>query len=143
MPSTVSASLRHLVTERASLRCEYCLLPQMVALHQHELDHIVALQHGGETQAYNLALACFRCNRYKGPNVGSFDPETGILVPLFNPRTQHWATHFALEGALIRPLTPEGRVTVTLLRLNEADRVAERQLLLRVGCYGEVPRTDA
>jgi hypothetical protein len=55
---------------------------------------------------------------------------------LFNPRTQEWATHFAWEGAIIQPLTPEGRVTVTILRLNDADRVAERQRLMAMGLYG-------
>jgi hypothetical protein len=59
-----------------------------------------------------------------------------MLVPLFNPRTQDWAAHFAWEGATIQPLTPEGRVTVTILRLNEADRVAERQRLMAAGLYG-------
>jgi hypothetical protein len=68
--------------------------------------------------------------------VGSFDPETGRLVPLFNPRTQDWATHFAWEGATIRPLTPEGRVTVTILHFNDADRIAERQRLMTAGLYG-------
>ena len=40
MSSEVPASLRQLVAERAAYRCEYCLLPQAVALHQHEPDHI-------------------------------------------------------------------------------------------------------
>jgi len=93
MSLELSASLRQLVAERAAYRCEYCLLPQAVALHQHEPDHIVSRQHGGETHENNLALACLRCNRYKGPNVGSFDPFTGLLVPLFNPRMQTWASH--------------------------------------------------
>jgi hypothetical protein len=44
--------------------------------------------------------------------------------------------HFAWEGAAIQPLTPEGRVTVMILRLNEADRVAERQRLIAMGLYG-------
>ena len=135
MSSEVPASLRQLVAERAAYRCEYCLLPQAVALHQHEPDHIVPRQHGGETHEDNLALACLRCNRYKGPNVGSFDPLTGVLVPLFNPRTQAWVAHFAWEGATIQPLTPEARVTVKILRLNDADRIAERQRLMAVGLY--------
>jgi hypothetical protein len=96
----------------------------------------VPRQHGGESHLQNLAWACLRCNRYKGPNVGSFDPETGRLVPFFNPRTQDWATHFAWEGATIQPLAPEGRVTVTILRFNDADRVAERQRLMAAGLYG-------
>lgn len=136
MSSDVPASLRQLVAERAAHRCEYCLLLQAFALHRHEPDHIVPRQHGGKTHENNLALACLRCNRYKGPNVGSYDPLTGILVPLFNPRTQAWASHFEWNGATIRPLTPEARVTVTVLRFNDADRVTERQRLLDVGVRG-------
>jgi 5-methylcytosine-specific restriction endonuclease McrA len=60
MPSDVSASLRQMVVEHASHRCEYCWLPQAVALYQHELDHIVPRQHSGETHENNLALACLR-----------------------------------------------------------------------------------
>jgi hypothetical protein len=133
MSAEVSASLRQLVAERAIYRCEYCLLPQAVALHHHEPDHILPRQHSGETHESNLALACMRCNRYKGSNVGSFDPLTGVLVPLFNPRTQIWAEYFVWDGATIRPRTPEGRVTVRILRLNDADRIAERQRLMAVG----------
>jgi hypothetical protein len=81
------------------------------------------------------------CNRYKRPNVGSFDPLTGVLVPLFNPRTQLWSSHFTWDGAIIQPLTPEGRVTVKILRLNDADRIAERQRLLGIG-YIVDPRQE-
>ena len=134
--SDIPAALRRHVAERAKHRCEYCLLPQAAALHQHEPDHIVPRQHGGETQEDNLALACLRCNRYKGPNVGSYDSVTGVLVPLFNPRCQAWADHFLLDGAVIRPLTPEARVTEKLLRLNDQERVDERRRLLTVGRFG-------
>ena len=136
MAAPVSGRMRQAVAERAAYRCEYCGLPQKFVLHVHEPDHIVPHQHGGESQLQNLAWACLRCNRYKGPNVGSFDPETGRLVPFFNPWTQAWTAHFAWEGATIQPLTPEGRVTVTILRLNDADRIAERQRLLAAGLYG-------
>jgi hypothetical protein len=141
MASDVPASMRRLVAERADYCCEYCLLPQAVALHQHEPDHLVPRQHSGETHENNLAWACLRCNRYKGPNVGSFDPLTGVLVPLFNPRIQIWSLHFEWDGAIIRPLTPEGRVTVKILRLNDADRIAERQRLLGIG-YIVDPRQE-
>ncbi len=82
-----------------------------------------------------MALACLRCNWHKGPNVGSFDPETSVLTPFFNPRTQTWDDHFRLEDAVIRPLTPEARVTVEILQLNDADRVEERQRLMVLGRY--------
>jgi hypothetical protein len=137
MPSDISEQLRRLVTARAGNRCEYCLLPQAVTLHKHEPDHVIPIQHGGETIESNLALACMRCNRYKGPNVGSFDPLTGQLVPLFNPRVQHWAEHFELADAIIQPLTAEARVTVRILRLNDADRVVERRRLIEAGLYSQ------
>lgn len=136
MPPYISFELRELVAERARHRCEYCLLPETATLHRHEPYHVVPHQHGGITEADNLALACFRCNRLKGPNVGSFDPETGNLVPFFNPRVQEWTEHFALEDAMIVPLTAEGRVTAKLLRLNDEDRLEERRLLLGSGLYG-------
>ncbi len=135
MSSELSTGLRKLVIERAKNRCEYCLLPQSVSLHKHEPDHIVPLQHGGQTDADNLTLSCMRCNRYKGPNVGSFDIETGNLVPFFNPRTQDWANHFELDGAIIRPRTAEARVTVKIFRMNDVDRVLERQRLIEASLF--------
>jgi hypothetical protein len=57
------------------------------------------------------------------------------LTPFFNPRVQDWATHFSWEGATILPLTAEDRVTVKILRLNDADRVAERQRLMVAGLF--------
>ena len=135
MAANIPAALRQLVFERAGGRCEYCLLPQAVAAHRHEPDHIIPRQHDGQTDADNLALACIRCNRYKGANIGSFDPETGSLVPLYNPRLQAWLEHFQLDGPVIRPLTPQARVTVKLLRLNDASRIEERQQLITVGLY--------
>jgi hypothetical protein len=133
MPSEVSGSLRRLIAQRANYRCEYCLLPETAALHRHEPDHIIPRQHNGETHENNLAFACVRCNHDKGPNVGSFDPFTGLLVPLFNPRKHLWSAYFTWDNATIRPLTPEGRVTITILHLNDPERVAERQQLMAVG----------
>jgi hypothetical protein len=135
MAETISNALRQLVFDRAEGRCEYCRLSQMVAAHKHEPDHIIPLQHDGLTAAGNLALACARCNRYKGYNVGSFDPETGELVAFFHPRIQVWSDHFRLDGAIILPLTPQGRVTAKMLHFNDADRVEERERLMELGLY--------
>ncbi|MCO6452671.1 MAG: HNH endonuclease [Caldilineales bacterium] len=134
--SYVSPQTRQEVVVRAQERCEYCLLPQKTSLHKHEPDHVIPLQHGGKTEISNLALACMRCNRYKGSNVGSFDPQTGKLTPFFNPRMHVWAEHFQLDGAWILPLTAEARVTVQILRLNDHERVRERARLIEVGLYG-------
>jgi hypothetical protein len=86
-----------------------------VAFFSHEVDHVVAEKHGGLTEAANLAFTCWRCNRHKGTDLGSFDPQTGVFSFLYNPRTEHWAVHFALSGYRLEGLTPAGRTTVQLL----------------------------
>jgi len=134
-PTFVPTALRQLVIERAAGRCEYCRYPQEMAFLAFEVEHIVAEKHGGPTTADNLALACPYCNRFKGTDLGSLDPETGQLTPFYHPRTQQWAEHFRLDGAQILPLTPAGRVTVTILRLNHRDRIQERLRLIEADEY--------
>lgn len=123
----IQMALRREVIERAQNQCEYCLLPADVAFFPHEVDHVIAEKHGGATNLDNLAFACWRCNRHKGSDLTSFDPQTRQLSPLFNPRTQVWTAHFTYESKRIIGLTPEGRTTVHLLRLNGEDRLLERQ----------------
>lgn len=135
MPSGVPTEIRRLVNERAAFCCEYCLMPQTFSLKKHEPDHIIPIQHGGTTEEQNLALACMRCNRYKGPNLGSIDPQTGDFVPFYNPRKQKWSEHFAMENGYINPLTAEARVTVKILRINDASRIKERVILIDAGIY--------
>jgi 5-methylcytosine-specific restriction endonuclease McrA len=122
----IPTALRREVIERAGNRCEYCLLPVHVAFFPHEVDHVVAEKHGGATDTDNLALACWRCNRHKGSDLTSFDPQTRRLSPLFNPRMQVWTEHFAYKREMIIGLSPEGRTTVNLLRLNSEERLIER-----------------
>ncbi len=135
MATTLPAGLRQFVIERANDRCEYCLFPQVFVVHRHEPDHIVPVQHGGTTDEQNLALACLRCNRNKGPNVGSFDPLTGKLTAFFNPRIHQWDEHFVLRSAEIVPLTPEARVTIKIMRLNDEARLIERKRLLDLNLF--------
>ncbi len=134
-PTYVPAELRRQVIERAEGRCEYCLYPQEMAFLSFEIEHIVAEKHGGSTTLDNLALSCPYCNRHKGSDLGSLDPETGQLTPFFDPRRQEWVGHFRLEGSLVVPLTPEGRVTVAILQWNHPDRVLERERLIQAERY--------
>lgn len=133
MSTYISTSLRQHVFERAEGRCEYCLTPQQVVLVPHEVDHIIALKHGGLTAVDNLALSCTLCNKYKGSDLASVDPETGAVVPLFNPRRDDWAHHFLIDDGYMTPLTPIARATARLLRLNAWERVEERRLLSMAG----------
>lgn len=86
------------------------------------LEHLVPRQHRGGDDFQNLALSCPWCNRRKGPNLTAIDPESGDVVLLFNPRTQVWDEQFRLEGAVVVGLTPTGRATVDLLRMNDSRR---------------------
>ena len=87
-------SLVRFIWQRAKDRCEYCLLPSALSLMPFEVDHVVPHKHGGATGEDNLALACFYCNRYKGPNIAGIDPETGQMCHLFHPRNDSWDQHF-------------------------------------------------
>ena len=74
-----------LVRQRPDSRWEYCQLPQTASPLPHAIDHIIARQHQGPTEAENLALACYFCNSYKGPNVAGVNPRTGRREPPVSP----------------------------------------------------------
>lgn len=134
--SYIPTEIRRVVRERANYCCGYCLIPEAFTFASHEIDHIIARKHGGETTAENLALSCTICNQHKGSDLASIDPETDKLVPLYNPRKQEWQEHFRIEDNQIIPLTAEGRVTVRLLQFNRQERIEERKLLIKAGILG-------
>jgi hypothetical protein len=124
----MDATRRQLVRRRARNCCEYCRIPQeatpFIGFH---VEHIRAKQHTGDENPENLALACDRCNAFKGPNLTSVDPDTGVAVPLFNPRSDDWAEHLLFEAGEVLGLTPTGRATVRLLNMNAPRRVQLRR----------------
>jgi len=125
-------AMRAFVCDRARDTCEYCRLRQR-DLHfpPFHIEHIVPRQHGGSDDDTNLALACHHCNLHKGPNLTGIDPDTGEIMPLFNPRTQIWTEHFGWSGVNVIGRTPVGRTTVVVLAMN-----AERQIQLRAELFG-------
>ena len=142
MSEGVGAALRLLVQSRAAGRCEYCGMPDAEPVFPHEPDHIIALKHGGPTASGNLAYACFDCNRAKGSDIASIDPDTGDLTALYSPRTQQWSDHFRLNGPVIEARTACGRVTIHVLKLNLPVRIAARDSLMRAGHYALAQRTE-
>jgi HNH endonuclease len=138
MTTYIPAALRQLVDQRAAGACEYCLIHQTFSIYSHEVDHVIASKHGGESAEDNLVLACMPCNRHKGSDLTSIDPITGVITPLFNPRTQIWLEHFQLEEGSILGLTAVGRTTIFLLRMNEINRVQLRQALAAQGLYPDL-----
>ena len=131
----MNAATRRLVRRRAADRCEYCRLPQRAVDFTFHIEHVVARQHGGADDASNLALACDRCNLYKGPNLAAIDPDSGRVVRIFHPRTDAWDDHFEIAGAAIVGRTPAGRATVGLLRMNAVARLRLRAALRTAGDF--------
>jgi 5-methylcytosine-specific restriction endonuclease McrA len=79
----IPSAIRLEVIERADGQCEFCLLHQDDAETPHQIDHLIAIKHGGRTIAENLALACQLCNRHKGSDLTAIDPEGSAIVPAF------------------------------------------------------------
>jgi hypothetical protein len=123
----MDAATRMFVVRRADNCCEYCSIPQSASpFLTFHVEHIIARQHGGSDDATNLALACPDCNRFKGPNISTIDPESGVPVPIFHPRRDTWSEHFEVIGDLVAGLTSIGRATVRLLRMNDDERIEVR-----------------
>ena len=127
--------LVELVRRRAGFRCEYCQFPEKFSGLNFQIDHIIAEKHGGPTDEENLALSCIHCNSHKGPNVAGIDPVTKEIVRLFHPRRDRWDEHFRWEGAVLAGISPTGRATIGVLRMNESGAVALRRLFIRAGVF--------
>jgi HNH endonuclease len=126
----IPSDLRRLVFERAKGCCEYCLIHEDDSLYSHQVDHIVAIKHRGQTTETNLCLSCIICNRNKGSDLASIDPLTIEKVFLFDPRQDVWSEHFRFVDAEIEGITPIGRTTVAVLGFNETSRVLTRDNLI-------------
>ena len=134
MARWISGELRQTIANRAKQLCEYCLIAEADTFYGCEVDHIISLKHGGSSEPNNLAYACALCNRAKGSDVGSIST-SGQFTRFFNPRTDCWAEHFQLQGALIQPLTTIGEVTARILGFNDSVRLHEREEMIRFGKY--------
>jgi HNH endonuclease len=131
----MDAAQEQLVRERAGDRCEYCGLPESACWFPFEIDHIIAIKHGGQTVSENLALSCYYCNNAKGPCIASIDPDTGKIVRFFHPRRDRWKRHFQWDGAVLIGRTSIGRTTIALLEINHPEAVALREGLIEEGLY--------
>jgi hypothetical protein len=130
-------ALERRVWRRARGCCEYCLMPQRQDDCLFEIDHIISKKHDGLTRINNLSLSCFYCNSFKGPNIAGRDPKTRKLAPLFNPRRNSWPRHFRWRGPYLMGRTAIGRVTITVLKINDPLRVELRQHLINDDVFPE------
>jgi hypothetical protein len=91
------------------------------------VEHTVPSSRGGADDPANLAWACPACNLHKSDRVSAVDPDSGAVVPRFNPRTDRWADHFRWDGYEVVGLTLIGRATIFALDLNHSRRVMIRR----------------
>lgn len=133
----IPLTLRQAVIKRAFERCEYCWSPSAYSPEIFEVEHIQPLSSGGSTELPNLALSCPACNRFKGNLQEALDPETGQLVPIFNPRLDSWFEHFTWNSnfVLIEGLTQTGRATISTLHINRPAVQRFRAALFAVGLH--------
>jgi 5-methylcytosine-specific restriction endonuclease McrA len=131
----VSAALRRQVRTRARGLCEYCRCSARFTTAAFHCEHIRPREAGGETTFDNLAWSCPWCNAYKFTQTQARDPQTGRMVPLFHPRRQHWARHFAWseDFMVIVGRSATGRATVVTLHLNRPELLNLRRVLRAVG----------
>lgn len=134
----ISADVERRVREAAQQRCGYCLSPQHLVMARLEIEHIVPVAKGGSDDEHNLWLVCPICNGHKSDKIVASDPQSGDVVPLFNPRTQRWAEHFVwtADGLRIIGITPIGRATVDALHLaDDPDAILVRSYWVGAGWH--------
>ena len=111
----------------------------MVSPDRFQVEHIRPRARGGTDDLPNLALSCSPCNRRKSQAVSAHDPETGIVVAIFNPRRDAWDAHFRIRtvpaGITIVGLTPTGRATVERLIMNDDHAVRARSLWMLLDLF--------
>jgi len=135
MSRNIPERLRLAVAQRAKFRCEYCRLPETFAIYPFEVDHIIAVKHGGLTVLENLAYCCLRCNRMKGTDIATILPDSEDLIRLFNPFKDNWYEHFEVLDGAIYGRSDIGKATVQLLAFNTVERIIGRNLLMVAGEY--------
>jgi len=101
------------------------------------IDHVIPQKAGGPSDIDNLALACYRCNEFKGARMDAQDPQSGARTPLFNPCNQDWHEHFEWSTDCLRIIgqTATGRATVEALHLNNDWLVHARRIWVSTGLF--------
>jgi hypothetical protein len=132
---TSRAELERQIAARAASRCEYCQMHQGLQGATFHVEHIIPKSHGGATNLENLAWACPGCSLRKSDRVTAVDPDNGMNVALFNPRSHKWHEHFAWDDYQIIGLTDVGRTTVAALDFNHERRIRIRQAEQMFGLF--------
>lgn len=122
---------------QAGHRCGYCQSSQRLMGVRLILDHLMPRVRGGIEDEENLWPSYQPCNGFKQARVAARDPISGTMVPLFNPRRERWAEHFAWVdgGRRIVGLTATVRATEAALQLNRAELMEARSFWIDAGWH--------
>ena len=123
------------IQERAEHSCEYCKFPTSYSHDGFHIEHIVPIRLGGSNDLGNLAWSCDGCNTNKWGYLEWLDHATGVKVALFNPRQDIWKNHFRWSDdfTFILGLSPTGRATIDLLKMNRLGLINIRKALIAYG----------
>lgn len=129
--------LRARIASEAKHRCGYCLTSEVIVGMPFEIEHLIPEALGGATEEENLWLACRQCNLHKSDRVAGRDPLTDAWSGLFDPRRYDWHEHFRWSpaGDEVIGITPTGRTTVQIIRLNRPELVRARRLWIAAGWH--------
>jgi hypothetical protein len=105
----IPRAVRRQVRDRAGDRCEYCRHPASYSCAPFVCEHVLPRVLGAGSTAEELAWACPACNGHKYDKTRSRDPQTGRIVPLFNPRRQRWSRHFAWRTDFLMDFARQNR----------------------------------
>ncbi len=132
----ISKAIQKQVIQRAEHRCSYCRSPSWAGVPM-VMEHIIPLVAGGNSSLDNLCLACYRCNEFKGAKREGTDPFSNLKVMLFHPQQQIWTEHFTWSDNKLEiiGLTPCGRATVNVLKLNNSQLITARQIWIIAGLH--------
>ncbi len=137
----IAVELQRRIRNHFSNCCAYCRTDESLTVSTFEFEHIIPRSAGGESIFENLCLACPSCNRYKAYRQTAFDEVTQREIRLFHPHQQLWSEHFAWNenSNYIIGLTPVGRATVSVLKMNRSQMTRVRKMWVTMG---EHPPSD-
>jgi hypothetical protein len=131
----ISADLRRKIRAQFANCCAYCKTAEALSVAVFEFEHIVPRSAGSTTVVENLCFSCPACNRWKAGRTTAPDMTTQQDVPIFHPQRDSWNDHFAWidDASTIIGLTPVGRATIVLLRMNRPQLVRLRRMWVAMG----------
>jgi len=138
LPSTtIPAQVRTRVRALDQRCCAYCHTPEELTVTTFEVDHIVQVSAGGETQPDNLCLTCPSCNRHKRARQFVSIPEVEQVIALYHPRRQVWSAHFAWsdDDTQLVGLTLVGQATIQALHVNRPQMIRLRGMWLKLELF--------